>query len=328
MTFRLFEAVAALAWAVAALVPGAAAATTATAACATTAMRVTTDVRILHAIDEARRQHQLFGRQTIERNGGMFGVGYHEAEWDRPTGESTGTWERVAVFWRALSESAPPVVVTSAGRVGLAEASPAPPTAGGAPTRVDVAVREALLRAAIVDTPWSAAFISYLMKTAGFSRTEFAFSDSHVDYVRAALDTSAAEAAGQEAPHAFRACDTATTRPRAGDLLCSTRAGTATTLRFDALPAAMARAAGQEFPMHCDLVVRADVGGDAKLEVIGGNVVQSVTLSRMTLNANKVLGGTYLAGAPPQRGECPGRGQACRGHLNRRPWLVLLQFRH
>ncbi|MDB5915745.1 MAG: hypothetical protein JWP22_4420 [Ramlibacter sp.] len=72
----------------------------------------------------------------------------------------------------------------------------------------------------------AAAFVSYLMKTAGFSRAEFEFSDSHADYVQAAFAASNTEAAGRQATHAFRACDVATTHPRAGDLLCATRAST------------------------------------------------------------------------------------------------------
>lgn len=215
--------------------------------------------------------------------------------------------------------------MTSLGWVARSEAARA---AAGAnePERADVATREALLRAAIVDTPWSAAFISHLMKTAGFSRAEFEFSDTHADYVRAALDTSAAEAEGRESTHAFRACDIATTHPRAGDLLCATRASTVGVVKLDALAAAIAvRATGQDFPMHCDLVVRSDEGGDAKVDVIGGNVIQSVTLTRMTLNAKKVLSDLYVTGAAPR---CARRAVPCPAHLGRRPWVVLLQFRH
>jgi hypothetical protein len=296
-------------------------------ACAASATHAAGDPRIRDAIDEARRQHHLFGGQTIERNGGLFRVGHHEAEWDRLPGESTPAWQRVATFWRALSESEPPRVMTSAGWVARSEVPGQAPADGSDATRAEVATREALLRAAIVDTPWSAAFISYLLKTAGFSPGEFEFSDSHADYVRAAFDTSAAEAAGQQATHAFRACDLATTPPRAGDLLCATRATIAGIAEFDALAAAMAaRAAGQAFPMHCELVVRSDQGGDAKLDTIGGNVVQSVTLSRMTLNANKVLSDMYMAQAAP-RSVCARVGQPCRENLSRRPWVVLLQFR-
>lgn len=78
--------------------------------------------------------------------------------------------------------------------------------------------------------------------------------------------------------------------------------------------------------MHCDLVVRADEGGDAKIESIGGNVVQSVTLSRMTLDAHKVLGAGYIARSAQGEGCGPGL-RPCRPRLNRRPWVVLLQLR-
>lgn len=310
------------AWAV--LAPGASAAAAST--CAATAQRAPGDARILRAVEEARRQHQQFGGQTIERNGGMFRVGHQEAEWARSAG--VPAWERVATFWRALSDAEPPALMTSVGRVDRSEVTRPAAAGAGAATRGEVAAREALLRAAIVDTPWSAAFISYLMKTAGFSPAEFAFSDSHSDYVRAALDTSAAEAAGRAAGHVFRACDLATTRPRAGDLICATRAGSAGTASFGALAAAIAApSATPGFPMHCDLVVRSDEGGDAKLDAIGGNVLNSVTLSRMTLNANKVLGAAYIANAA-RDAECARRASSCREHLSRRPWLVLLQFRN
>ena len=293
--------------------------------CAASARHAPGDARIQSVIDEALRQHQLFGGQTIERNGGIFRLGHHEAEWSRPRGESTPTWERVATFWRSLPESGEPRLMTSLGWVARSEVA-RPPAGANEPERLEVATREALLRAAIVDTPWSAAFISYLMRTAGFSRDEFAYSDTHADYVRAALDTSTAEAEGRQSTHAFRACDSATTHPRAGDLLCATREDTAGVASFDALAAAIAvRATGKDFAMHCDLVVRSDEGGDAKLDAIGGNVVQSVTLTRMTLNARKVLSEHYVTGAAPA---CARRAQPCPPHLGRRPWVVLLQFRN
>lgn len=295
-------------------------------ACAATARSGTVDPRIRLAIEEARLQHQLFGRQTIGRHGNMVRVGYHEAEWSRPAGASAGAWQRVAAFWRAVPQADALGVSTSAGRVPLSQVLPVLATFGREPGAAELALRESLLRAASVDTPWSAAFISHVMQVAGFSSAEFAFSDSHVDYVRAALATSAAEAQGGAATHAFRACDVATTPPRPGDLLCATRGSTARIATFGALPAALAaRPVELGFPMHCDLVVRADAGGGT-LEVIGGNVADSVTLSRMTLNARRLLGEAYRTGAGPRR-DCARAGAPCPRHLSRRPWLVLLQFR-
>jgi hypothetical protein len=296
--------------------------------CAATAARGSSDARLQQAVDEARRQHQLFGGQTIGRNGSLVRPGYHEGEWSRPAGDPVPAWERVAAFWRSLGDAEAPSLMTSAGAIGLGEALRTAAATGHAGSLAELALRESLQRAAMMDTPWSAVFISHLMKHAGFTRDEFAFSDSHSTYVSAALEASAAEAAGQSASHAFRACDVATTRPRVGDLLCATREGTAGTERFSALRQAIAtRLPGQSFPMHCDLVVRADQGGDGKLETIGGNVVNSVTLTQLTLNAAKVLGGAYLASHAPRLACGPG-SSPCREHLGRRPWLVLLQFRH
>lgn len=268
-------------------------------ACAAGALQPPGDARVQAAIAEARRQHGLFGGQTIERNGGLFRLGRQEAESGPLLGAGWPAWQGVAAFWQAL----PPATVPA----GLARTAVADAGAADA----------ALSRAAILDTPWSAAFVSYLMKTAGFSGDEFAFSDSHSDYVRAALEASDAEATGTPARHAFRACDAATTPPRAGDLLCATRGRSAGITTFDALQAALRAAPGEFLPMHCDLVVRAD-GGLSALETIGGNVANSVTLSRMTLDGDGLLAGDYVSAraAPTER-----------GHLSRRPWVVLLQFR-
>lgn len=286
-----------------------------TPACAAAANTPSADPRLRLAVEEARRQHQAFGAQTIERDGGMYRMGQHEAAWSRPPGGSDPAWQRVATFWSAVPVADAPGVVTSAGRVAIPPAWLADPAFASGTG--ELAARESLLRAAMMDTPWSAAFISHLMKVAGFSPAEFAFSDAHADYVQAAFDATAAEAAGRPASHAFRACDTASTRARAGDLLCATRAGTAHITGFAALSAALAaRSPGEGFPMHCDLVVHADPAGGKAVEVIGGNVLNSVTLSRMTVDARGVLDDAYRAGL--------GGGGP---HLSRRPWVVLLQAR-
>ncbi len=325
-TRPLLAAVQALAWAVAFLLPTAAWASA--AGCAATARTEPADPRVHAAVAQARREHLLFGSQTIEPDGGMFRLGYYEAESGPLPGQAMAAWERVALYWRAISPQDPPSLVTRMGLVSRAEALAALGVeAAMSSARARMAVDEALMRAALVDTPWSAAFISFLVKEAGFGPGEFAFSDSHSDYVGAALATSAAEQAGQPGAHAWRACDIATTRPRAGDLICATRASTAGTAHFETLAVAMAarRLAGQSFPMHCDLVVEADAAGDGGLASIGGNVAQSVTLTRMRLDASKVLDATYISGNEPPCGTAP---EECRGHLGRRPWVVLLQFRY
>jgi hypothetical protein len=324
----LIAAFQALAWAAAFLLPTAAWANP--DGCTATARIEPADARVQAAVAQARREHQLFGGQTVERDGGMFRLGYYEAESGRLPGISMAAWERVALYWQALSPQDPPSLVTQLGRVSRAEALAALGVEAAMSTaRARIAIEEALMRAALVDTPWSAAFISYLVKEAGFGPGEFAFSDSHSDYVGAALATSAAEQIGQQSAHAWRACDLATTPPRPGDLICATRASTAGLARFETLAAAMAarRSAGQSFPMHCDLVVEADAGGDGGLALIGGNVAQSVTLTRMRLDGRGVLDAGYVSGAGNEA-PCGTAPEECRGHLGRRPWVVLLQFRY
>lgn len=114
-------------------------------------------------------------------------------------------------------------------------------------------------------TPWSAAFISWVMCEAG--ATPFARSWAHRDYVDAAI-----AAADGAAPHLYhaRAPDRA---PAVGDLLCSHRA------EYRADLAARREEPGALGDMHCDLVVAINTNARAIL-AIGGNVENGVTLVR------------------------------------------------
>ena len=303
--------------------------------CSTGAREPVRDPRMRQAVALARQQHALFGGQWIDRRGSVAAVGYHEAEFDRPPGENLPTWKRVAAFWQAVDLELPAALRGPDGAtVGLArlrERLAAGPAGQPGATLEDIqrrTVESALLRTALVDQPWSAVFISYLMKASGFGAAEFEFSDTHADYVDQAVLTTAAEANGETPTAVYRACDIARTRPREGDMVCHTREGSAAVRSFaslrERLAARRAQARGNGLAMHCDLVTRADRGGDAKLEAIGGNVVQSVTLRQLALNADKVLSRTHF-----QAGDAEPCARApCRQNLNRKPWVVLLQFRH
>jgi hypothetical protein len=296
--------------------------------CITAASSPVKDSRIHEVLANARQQHALFGGQLIGRSGGVVAVGFHEAEFDRPAGESTPTWKRVAEFWAALDEDLPSTFRSPAGglvdRKRLFDQIAAAGEANGV-SRLDEqqlsAVQAAFLRSALVDQPWSAAFISFLMKKSNFSKDEFEFSDSHVDYVDKAVLSSSAEARGELTEYAYRACDVAKTKPRQGDIICYTRDSAAGLDNYAKLLAHLdvrrsVRSAAP-VPMHCELVTSSDENGNAKMETIGGNVFQSVTLRRMTLNATKTLSRTYF----------PSRSLPV-GNLSRHPWVVLLQFRN
>ena len=114
-------------------------------------------------------------------------------------------------------------------------------------------------------TPWSAAFISWLMCEAG--ATPFTLSWAHRDYVDAAI--AAADGGPAHLYHA-RPPDRA---PSPGDLLCSHRADYRTDL------AARREEFGVLGDMHCDLVIAVNASTRDVL-ALGGNVENGVTLVR------------------------------------------------
>ncbi len=186
------------------------------------------------------------------------------------------------------------------------------------------AAKTALDRVAVIDTPWSAAFISWLARQAGLGADEFVFSDAHADYAAAAWQAGVDEAAGRATRYAMRACPIASTPPRVGDLVCQTREEAAGLDSFDALGAVLASRAGGRgggaLPMHCDVVVQVDAAG---FDTIGGNVLQSVTARRLDFGAGgRLLDPSYLPGG------CAANATGCVDrHMSRQPWSLLLQWR-
>lgn len=311
--------------------------------CAARPAPIVRDTRRDALIKLAREQHRVFGGQVIDASGGIVSVGYHEAEFDHGKADGMPTWQRVAGFWASLDPDWPltfesPVeekvdrkklyqqiamLFAEASRVRGEGDNP------NANDRELQAVHSAFLRNALVDVPWSAAFISFLMKSTGFTASEFEFSDSHVDYVEGAFIATMLELDRRPSAYAYRACDIRSTAPRVGDMLCQTRAGSSKSNTFESLSADLAGRRGQarpaSLPMHCDVVVQAGEGGGQVLEVIGGNVFQSVTLRKMTLDPAGLLAKAYISSETP--GTCISV-ENCPGHLNYRPWSVLLQLRN
>jgi hypothetical protein len=132
--------------------------------------------------------------------------------------------------------------------------------------------------------PWSAAFISYLYREAGFDWTQFSFSDTHADYVSAARDGLMRDFRLLPAPFA----------PRRGDLVCSGR-GPDRWLSPGEIALIAGQHAGPRFTrMHCDLVVSVAPGARVAL-AIGGNVEQAVSMREIALDAR---GEAHWAPAP------------------------------
>ena len=120
---------------------------------------------------------------------------------------------------------------------------------------------------------WSAAFISYVMRTDG-AGTRFPYSQSHSDYINVSRQVSLNQTIGYvvsaEPPERYA--------PKLGDMICLGR-GRAAQLKFADLPAG-------KFASHCDIVV----GNDAsQLSVIGGNVDDAVTMKHVPITPDGMI---------------------------------------
>ncbi|HZR82296.1 MAG TPA: DUF2272 domain-containing protein [Candidatus Binatia bacterium] len=118
------------------------------------------------------------------------------------------------------------------------------------------------------DYAWSAAFISYVMRTAG-AGDGFPYSPTHATYVNAARTWSPEWRVRAERPEVYP--------PRPGDLICLGREKSKG-LRYDDLPV--------DFAGHCDLVVAAAPG---TLTVVGGNVGDAVTAKHVPVTDDGTL---------------------------------------
>ena len=124
-------------------------------------------------------------------------------------------------------------------------------------------------RSGLDDVPWSAAFISWDIESAGVPRDLFCPDQQHTIYVERMV-ARARQPGAAFIPH--RPNERA---PQVGDLICASRNGSGTTLDN------LNRGAG-----HCDIVVEVRPGTVA---AIGGNVGDSVTRSVFPLDANGFL---------------------------------------
>ena len=309
------------------------------------------------AIDE----FTSFGGHRIDSNGRIFRFGLTEAEHDEDDGgngqASLGHlgWWHVMKYWRALFEEA------TADKLevrGYRDASTSTEDGHSAellrtsaarllsitqdvrdPEEREI-LREAAFRAAIVDTSWSAAFISYVVRQAGTGADAFQFSNAHRAYIYDAFATTSAEVAGKSDEHIYRACPLAT-RPRVGDMICSQREAALADANDEAVRERVradldgspdARAVQRS---HCEVVAYIDKGA-RKIYTIGGNVNQAVTTRKLNLRRD----GRFAAA---QKGNCGGAAQwalpqplaqaagarppAEKCSLNDKKWFVLLQLR-
>lgn len=244
----------------------------------------------------ACNEHLLWFRPFIDVDGRLASSTVHEAEASHLADGASEPWRRVAGYWRESG-----LLWQMSRFPGAGECVHA--GSGGHPSPS--------CRAFVVDKPWSAAFISYVMKRADLPG--FQVSASHYDYV------STAYQAPDGSP--FQYLDPATAKPGTGDLLCYVRSN-AQILGYTGFVAALGAGSGP-YNMHCDIVVAANPGNDGKAYLVGGNVKQGVTMRVLPLNRN----GNFWS--LPQRtgaeGCSPDNPAACS--FNRQDWVALLKLK-
>ena len=124
-------------------------------------------------------------------------------------------------------------------------------------------------RTGLDDVPWSAAFISWDIESAGVPRSLFCPSQTHTIYVERMVARATQPGA------AFVPRRPNERAPEVGDLICASRNRSGTTLDN------LTRGAG-----HCDIVVEVRPG---EVDAIGGNVGDSVTRSVFPLDGGGFL---------------------------------------
>jgi hypothetical protein len=305
----------------------------------------------------ATLEHRLFKGHEVGLDGRIWRFGNTEAE-SEPLDDATRreidtrdarSWERVVTYWEnGLGAGRSPAL---SAQVAL-DAINLPrlaldPAIGRSSAEWLARIPQLVQQASISNRPWSAAFVSHVMRQAELGPA-FAYSELHSTFIADALSQTFADLADPgpdpgarpgPAPRAFRGCPPETTSLRPGDLLCFTRDAAVGPRNFAQLAevhrVAEAGARGSAstppgraaFPAHCDVVTRADAAA-RRVEVVGGNAWQSVTRRTMGLDARGRLAPTLRIPAE----ETAEREDRCRataecGNLNRKRYLIVMRLR-
>ena len=235
-------------------------------------------------------------RPFIDPNGRLAGSVVWEGE-GSGLQDGGSPWRQVAAYWQTSGLLAQMAYKPGASDCNYATANATYPGLG--------------CRGFVIDNPWSAAFVSWVMQRAGLPG--FLSSGGHYDYVRAARANAA------RSPYEF--LEPMAAAPAVGDLLCYVRSNRV--YGHKGLAAAI-DGGTNGLPMHCDIVVAANPDNDGKAYLVGGNVLQAVTMRVLNLNATGHFWGL------PRRGdgdvECsPDTASAC--DANRQDWAALLKLK-
>lgn len=341
--------------------------------CAATARKPPSE-KSLRIADIARDEFYYFGGHRIDANGRLFSFGVIESEQEESE-EKIETyrlghlgWWHVLRYWRLLAEAKRPI---DAAREhlrlrGFPDAAAEPDDKDIAkPVRLGIAraleaidklpasimlnkaekeiIKQALIRAAINDVAWSAAFVSAVLRQAGLGDKEFEFSEAHNIYIYKAFQIALGETTEAQPTGYYRACPPGSAPPRRGDLVCYHRHNKdhggkrAAEIRDIVLRDVIDRPAVDTIhKSHCDIVAHVDRKA-GRVYVVGGNVQQAVAVKKLVLDrrtgalaeiqpANCRVDGNWTFPPPaPGKAIAPHFSEECS--LNRKPWFVLLQAR-
>ncbi|WP_448133355.1 DUF2272 domain-containing protein [Stenotrophomonas rhizophila] len=253
----------------------------------------------VNIVQTACNEHRLWYRPFIDRDGRVASISATEAEDVHLADNGMVAWQRVVGYWRQSGTLSP-----MGGQPG-ATSCMAPP--GTRYTDTDC-------RAFLIDNPWSAAFISWVMTRAsvpGFTR-----SPRHIDYIRAAYQNSGP----------YRMADPAQEKPAPGDLLCYLR-DRREALSYSGLVQSLGSGAVTHWKSHCEVVIAANMGGDRTLYLIGGNVMNTVAMRKLSLDRSgriELPPAKANASDGMELGCTPGREEEC--NFNRQDWAALLKL--
>lgn len=303
--------------------------------------RVESDAMSDRIVNAALNEHAVFNGHRIDANGRLWKFGATETEneflLDPAMGEPGVTtsrriaWRRVWEYWRVLDGHVPGIAMSRKVISFSGVLSDEVINTGAEETRLSElfsflgedqsegkeSLRQAAVRAALSDSPWSAAFISYVMHQAGLDAEQFRYAAAHWQYVKQAFNDNPR--------YAYRACDPRRTRPRKGDLLCYSRGATSPD-NFAAWRDAV-MLPGFSAASHCEVVVSVDRAA-SKIETVGGNVLQSIAMRRLKLNREGVLSAAHYERPGGVLSATCESGKGCReADLSTQRWSVLLQLR-
>jgi hypothetical protein len=252
-------------------------------------------------VRNACNEHRLWQQPFIDGNGRVASLSVTEAENQHLADHGLIAWQRVASYWRDSGTLAP--------MARIAGASSCMALDGQRYSASDC-------RGFLIDNPWSAAFVSWVMTQAGVAG--FTRSPRHIDYIRAAYQDPGS------GPYQFS--DPSSEKPAPGDLLCRLRDRDNST-GYTELRNALGRGSAIHWKSHCDIVIAANVGGDRTLYLIGGNVLNTVMLRKLPLDrSGRLLLAQADQPASDASQQCsPANEELC--DFNQHDWAALLKLR-